>query len=121
KGDILLGTFTHEGHLEINEDYLASVNVKLPENLRSGQYFVTVWSDTYDAILEDTLATNINLDDPSQFDNNNYKARPISELGITPPDLTGTDLAATPEADAPGSFSFTYTVQNRGDAFNGNW
>src|SRR5690606_2383572 len=32
KGDILLGTFTHEGHLEINEDYLASVNVKLPEN-----------------------------------------------------------------------------------------
>ena len=87
KGDILLGSFTHVGNLGVGENYLGTVQVAIPENVRSGEYFVTVWSDTYDVILEDTLAANINPDDAAQVDNNNYKARPISVLGISPPDL----------------------------------
>ncbi|MCB1944039.1 MAG: hypothetical protein KDI53_18655, partial [Candidatus Accumulibacter sp.] len=77
KGDILLGSFTHVGQLAVGESYLGDVRVTLPDALASGEYFVTVWSDSYDVILEDTLATQINPDDPSQVDNNNYQARPI--------------------------------------------
>ena len=32
------------------------------------------WTDPYDVVLEDTLAVNVNPDDPNQIDNNNYKA-----------------------------------------------
>jgi hypothetical protein len=82
---------------------------QIPDNVRSGQYFITVWSDTYDAILEDTLASNINLDDATQIDNNNYKARPVSVLGTTPPDLVVTQATAQPTATAAGAYSFGYT------------
>ena len=64
KGDILLGSFTHVGNLAVGEDYLGTAQVKIPDNVLSGDYFITVWSDTYNTILEDTLATNINPDDP---------------------------------------------------------
>lgn len=121
KGDILLGSFTHVGNLGVGEDYLGTAQVTLPDNVASGQYYITVWSDTYDVILEDTLATNINPDDPSGVDNNNYKARPISVLGITPPDLIVSDVSAPPTGAGGGSYTFSYTVQNRGDAFSGNW
>ncbi|HNN85589.1 MAG TPA: CARDB domain-containing protein, partial [Accumulibacter sp.] len=80
-----------------------------------------VWSDTYDLILEDTLATSLNPDDPAQVDNNNYKARPISILGITPPDLVVKDVQAPASADAEGLYTFAYSVQNRGDFFSGGW
>ena len=87
---------------------------------------MTVWSDTYDAILEDTLSSNINPDDPTQIDNNNYKARDTGALGmkilgITPPDLVVSSVIAPSTAQAAGSYSFSYTVQNRGDAFEGGW
>ena len=121
KGDLLLGSFTHVGNLGVGEDYLGTAQVTIPENLLSGEYFVTVWSDTYDVILEDTLATQINPDDPGQGDNNNYKARPISVLGITPPDLVVSEVTAPPSAEADGNYTFSYTVQNRGDAFDGSW
>ncbi|MBW8892121.1 MAG: hypothetical protein JF617_08165, partial [Burkholderiales bacterium] len=95
--------------------------MQIPDGVKSGNYFITVWSDTYDAILEDTLSSNINPDDPTQIDNNNYKARPIAVLGITPPDLVVTSVTAPPSAVATGSYSFSYTVKNRGDAFDGAW
>ncbi|UUZ69429.1 hypothetical protein LP416_08025 [Polaromonas sp. P2-4] len=75
KGDILLGSVTHTGNLAVGEDYLGTANVSIPDNVMSGNYFITVWSDTYNAILEDTLAANTNPDDPSDSDNNNFKAR----------------------------------------------
>jgi len=121
KGDILLGSVTHNGNLAVGEDYLGTANVSIPDNVLSGNYFITVWSDTYNAILEDTLASNTNPDDPSDTDNNNYKARAIAVLGLTPPDLTVTEVSALTEADAGGAYTFSYTVQNRGDAFSGNW
>ncbi|HLF95978.1 MAG TPA: CARDB domain-containing protein, partial [Methylococcaceae bacterium] len=121
KGDVLLGSVTHSGHLAVGEDYLGTVQVAIPDNTLSGSYYITVWSDTYDAILEDTLAINLNPDDLNQADNNNYKARPIAVLGITPPDLAVTEASGLAQADAGGSYSFSYTVQNRGDLFSGRW
>ncbi len=121
KGDILLGQVTHTGNLSVGEDYLGSIQGQIPDNVRSGQYYITVWSDTYDAILEDTLASNINPDDAGQIDNNNYKARAVSVLGMTPPDLVVSQATATPAVTAPGDYSFSYTVKNQGDLFNGAW
>ncbi|MBL8395672.1 MAG: hypothetical protein JNK99_13155, partial [Candidatus Accumulibacter sp.] len=121
KGDILLGSFNHAGKLEAGEDYRGDVQVALPDDLVSGQYYLTVWSDTYDLILEDTLATQINPDDPQQIDNNNYRARPISILGSTPPDLVLGEIIGPTNADAGGNYSYSYSVFNRGDRFTGDW
>ena len=122
KGDILLGKITHKGHLKTGEDYLGNIRAHLPEGLLSGEYFFTVWSDSYDVILEDTLAANINPDDPSDSDGNNYKARPVRILGITPPDLTVSAVRAPRTAEAGKEYTFSYTVKNRADAFeNGEW
>ena len=121
KGDIKIGQITHTGHLAVGEDYLGTLNVQIPEGMRSGQYHLTVWSDTYDAILEDTLAVNINPDDAGQVDNNNYKARPMAVLGITPPDLSVTAAVAPAAAAAGAGYDFSYTVTNRADAFDGIW
>jgi cell division septation protein DedD len=123
KGDVRIGQVTHSGHLAVGADYLGTLQAQIPEGMRSGQYFLTVWSDTYDVILEDTLASNINPDDPSQIDNNNYKARAVSVLGTTPPDLvvnqatapttssaTRCKTAATPsKANGPTGFGWPTT------------
>jgi hypothetical protein len=121
KGDVLLGSFTHVGNLAVGDDYLGAVQVSIPGDVLSGNYFITVWSDTYNTILEDTLATNINTDDPAAIDNNNYKARPISVLGITPPDLAVSEVSGVDAVGSGGSYSFNYAVQNRGDIFTGKW
>ena len=121
KGDIKIGQITHTGHLAVGENYLGSIQTQLPGNVKSGQYQITVWSDLHDAILEDTSSSNINPDDPAQIDNNNYKARPISVLGVTPPDLVVSSVLAPAAASAAGNYSFSYTVKNRGDAFDGSW
>ncbi|WP_051319435.1 CARDB domain-containing protein, partial [Chitinimonas koreensis] len=120
-GDILLGTVRHDGHLAVGADYLGTAQVTIPDGVLSGNYYLTVWSDAYDTILEDTLASNLNPDDPGQLDNNNYKARPIAILGATPPDLAVTEVGAPAVGEAGGSYSFSYTVQNKGDAFEGQW
>jgi hypothetical protein len=121
KGDVRIGQVTHNGHLAVGDNYLGTLNVQIPEGVRSGQYYITVWSDTYDAILEDTMAVYINPDDPGQIDNNNYKARPISVLGVVPPDLVVSQVQAMPAMTAAGDYAFSYTVQNRGDLFEGRW
>ncbi|WEI17182.1 CARDB domain-containing protein [Acinetobacter proteolyticus] len=121
KGDKKLGDIRHTGLLDVGEDYLGQITVTIPEGTYSGRYYITVWSDTYDAILEDTLATNINLDDPTQVDNNNYKARAIDILGFSPPDFTVVDIQAPVQAVAGGSYQFSYTVKNRADEFEGTW
>ncbi|MBO3704008.1 MAG: hypothetical protein J5W83_15990, partial [Candidatus Accumulibacter sp.] len=121
KGDILLGSFSHVGHLGVGESYLGDVRVTIPDALPSGEYFLSVWSDTYDVILEDTLATHINADDPTQVDNNNYHARPISVLGSAPPDLRVSEVVAPPAVTVGESYRFSYSVDNRGDAFSGSW
>ena len=116
---ILLGTFSHTGALDVNEGYDGIVTVTIPDNRPSGQYFITVWSDSYDAVLEDTLATNINPDDPHELDNNNYKARAIGIIGVEgsqapQPDYTVSALSAPTQAVAGGPYTISWTVGNLG-------
>ena len=122
---ILLGTFEHTGALEVNEGYDQTVHVTIPDNLPSGQYFITPWSDSYDAVLEDTLATNINPDDPHELDNNNYKARPIGIIGVEASPAPRADYAVTSvlgpaQSYAGDSYTATWTVGNLGPGDNGN-
>jgi len=121
RGDILLSVVNHQGHLPSGGDYQGNVQVVIPDDIVSGQYFLTVWSDTYDVILEETLASELNPDDPGQQDNNNYKARPITILGIAPPDLVVEQVTAPAAASTGEAYAFSYTVKNRGDEFNGVW
>ncbi|WP_233259655.1 CARDB domain-containing protein, partial [Ramlibacter sp. WS9] len=121
KGDIFLGSVTHSGALDVGQDYLGSAQVNIPAALASGQYYITVFSDAYDVILEDSLAVNVNPDAPSDIDGSNFKARPISILGISPPDLAVTQTSALTPVAAGGSYTFSYSVQNKGDQFSGTW
>jgi hypothetical protein len=61
--------------------------VNLPSSLPSGisTFYITVWSDAYDVVIEDTLSSNTNPDDPTEIDNNNYKARAIQIIAEPPP------------------------------------
>ncbi|MDZ4254036.1 MAG: CARDB domain-containing protein, partial [Sulfuritalea sp.] len=126
KGDILLGSFTHVGKLDVGADYLGTLQVRIPDNAQSGDYYISVLTDTYDVILEDSLTSNINPDDASHSDNSNYKSRPIGIIGAIPapvlvPDLTVTEVSGLAEADSGGNYSFSYTVQNLGDAMSRSW
>ena len=67
--------------------------------------------------LEDTLASNINPNDPNELDNNNYAAKAVNILGYTPPDLKVVAVSADKQAQAGNTFSFSYTVQNIADSF----
>ena len=61
--------------------YDVITTVQVPEHLVSGTYYVTPWTDPYDVVPEDTLAVNVNPDDPNEIDNNNYKAGRSDGLG----------------------------------------
>jgi subtilase family serine protease len=124
KGDFLLGTFSHQGALPVGDFYEQVVTVTIPDaaNLRTGinTYYITPWSDTYDVVLEDTLAVNKNPDDPNQIDNNNYKARAVIVIGNQPPpvaplgDLTVTNVTPLTPAEAGKNFTVRWTVANQG-------
>ncbi len=77
QGDFLLKTLGHSGSLVNKAGYDVVTTVTLPTGLVSGTYYITPWTDPYAVVLEDTLAINVNSDDPTEIDNNNYKARAI--------------------------------------------
>jgi hypothetical protein len=113
----LLATVTHTGSLEKGDSYEQIVRVRIPDNLPSGTYYITPWSDSYDVVLEDTLAINVNPDDPNEIDNNNYKARKIEILGFTPvrPDLVVESVTTTePVVAGQEALEVTWTVKNDG-------
>jgi len=122
KGDVLLATLPHAGVLGNDASiisppvgYDVSTQVTLPKHI-SGQYYITAWSDSFDVVLKSTQDVNVNPDDPTQLNNDNYKARPITVLLTPPPDLVVT--AVTPQASAVGGDDFTvqWTVQNQGNS-----
>ncbi|RUZ17283.1 CARDB domain-containing protein, partial [Mesorhizobium sp. M7A.F.Ca.CA.001.09.1.1] len=123
-GGILLGSIQHSGALPIGQSYDQVLKVTLPDNLASGTYFITPWSDAYDVVLEDTLAVNVNPDDPNEFDNNNYKARQIQVLGpetITHrPDLKVLSVSGPTQIDAAGQYTVKWTVGNAGPGDTGD-
>ena len=118
-GDVLLASFSHEGALDVGAGYDRVVTVTLPEKVASGNYYITPWTDSYTQVLEDTLADNVNPDDPHEIDNNNYKARAIAVIGIPPEPVLPPDLVirtVLPDAQAYGgdAFTVTWTVENEG-------
>ena len=76
-----------------------------PAHLVSGTYYFMPWTDPYDVVLEDTLAVNVNPDDPNEIDNNNYKAGTsiARHTGGRPPAQAGPDRHVGHAADVgPG-------------------
>ncbi|RYE29450.1 MAG: hypothetical protein EOP23_21425, partial [Hyphomicrobiales bacterium] len=114
---ILLGTVTHVGELQVGGSYEVTMRVRIPSDIASGTYYITPWSDSFDIVLEDTLATNVNPDDPNELDSNNYKARRIDVIGFTPakPDLVMESVTATPHVVAgKEQLTVSWRVSNRG-------
>jgi len=97
--------------LGLNESYSGILNVTLPDNLTTGTYYISAWSDSYDVVFEDTLATNINPDDPNELDGNNYSARAVQILGKDKPDLIVSSVQA-PSTQAGQPLTVSWTVQN---------
>ncbi len=124
QGDVLLKSIPHTGRLDNRAGYDVQTTVTVPTGLVSGTYYITPWTDPYAAVLEDTLAINVNPDDPTEIDNNNYKARAIDIIALTKPkpDLLVADVQVTPEALGGTGYSVTWTVSNngKGDA-SGTW
>nr|WP_309246834.1 CARDB domain-containing protein [Ramlibacter montanisoli] len=129
---VLLGSFAHDGALALGESYTQEVKVRIPQQIDSGTWFITPWSDAYDAVFEDTLASNLNTDDPNEFDSNNYKARAIDILGTPVPPLPDLQVVAVSTNAGPGNpgsvdgpFTVTWTVRNFGEGvaigLGGSW
>ena len=116
EGDLLLKTVTHTGVLDVGGGYDQQVSVRLPEYLETGTWYITPWTDPYGAVLEDTLASNVNPDDPHEIDNNNYKARAIDVISLPAPlpDLVVEAVEVVPVAYGGETYEVTWTVRNTG-------
>ena len=111
--DILIGSFTHNGGLQVGDSYQKTATVTIPKNV-AGEWYITPWSDAVDIVIEETFDINNNPDDPNEIDNNNYKARPLTIIGRAVPDLEVTEVIPLATAIAGGNFSVDWTVTNRG-------
>jgi len=125
QGDVLLQTLQYTGGiLERNEGYDRVLTVRLPDHVVSGTYYIMPWVDPYALLLEDTLASNVNPDDPSEINNNNYKARAIDLIGIPvevqeqikppPADLAVSGVVTEATELGGGLLTFSWTVTNTG-------
>ncbi|GAB1542664.1 hypothetical protein NUACC21_53380 [Scytonema sp. NUACC21] len=127
--DILLGNFTHTGTLQIKNDYNGTnfyeneVEVTLPTVLQGGQWYITVWSDAYNNVYEDTFSNNSNQNDANELDSNNYASSPIEVLLPAAPDLQIVSVTPTEVAMGGTPFKVTWTVKNNGnvDITSGSW
>jgi subtilase family serine protease len=122
QGDILLTSFTHNGSLDVKAGYDQTVNVTIPDQLDSGNYYITPWVDPYGVVLQDELAVNVNPDDPNQINNDNYKNQLILVLGALP-DLAVTAVQGPAQIQGGNPVTISWTVQNQGiaDAVQGGW
>ncbi|MCP4966482.1 MAG: hypothetical protein GY926_14780, partial [bacterium] len=132
QGDVLLKTIQYTGGiLEVGAGYDRQETVTLPDNLVSGNYYITPWVDPYATLLEDTLAVNINEDDPHEINSNNYKAggadlvgQEVIQIIGDPPPVVYPELgimvdAVTPASiagvDGQNAYEVSYTLTNNGD------
>ncbi|RMG35700.1 MAG: LEPR-XLL domain-containing protein, partial [Gammaproteobacteria bacterium] len=136
QGDVLLKTLQYNGGiLEVGAGYDRQETVTLPDDLVSGNYYITPWVDPYGTVLEDPLAVNVNEDDPNEYNSNNYKAgtsdgpgQGTQLIGIqiigNPPPVVNPELemvidSVTPLAragiDGQNGYEVAYTLTNHGD------
>ncbi|MBV8468215.1 MAG: pre-peptidase C-terminal domain-containing protein, partial [Burkholderiales bacterium] len=120
-GDILIGSSTHTGVMNVGDSYNGNIAVTLPPDVASGQYYITVWTNSTGTIAQTELASNVNPDAPKTLYSENFKASAISVIGaVAPqPDFQVTNLQAPPVSGAGGAYHFSYTVTNQGDAISG--
>ncbi|MEM6470989.1 MAG: CARDB domain-containing protein, partial [Planctomycetota bacterium] len=114
-GDYSIGTFAHTVLVEIGESYERIVRVRIPEYITSGEYFITPFADSSDLVIEDTRDTHINDDDPNEIDNNNYKARAITIVGVPASDTAVSNVVAPLTAIGGDTVELTWTVENVGN------
>ena len=126
QGDILLTTLTYvNGVLAEGAGYDRELTVTLPTGLASGTYYITPWVDPYGTLLEDSLATNVNPDDPSELNSSNYRAGAIAIVG-TPPQSTAvaialSDVVADPVGSTDDPFTVSWKVTAGGDVTANGW
>ena len=135
-GDILLDNFTHNGALQTTFDsidvinyYEKEVTVTLPGQV-SGQYYITVWSNSNEDVTETNLDINSNTGDSgnnnensntsnpqNELESNNFSSREITVKLIPAPDLVldKVDSSYTPNAKGGESFKVTWDVKNETD------
>ena len=126
QGDYLLKSLDHHGTLVNNQGYDVVTTVQIPDDLVSGTYYIMPWTDPYSVVLEDTLAVNVNSDDPTELDNNNYKARAINIIALQPEikqaDLEVQSVIVAPTGTGGEEFTIDWSVGNIGDGnAAGNW
>src|SRR5205823_5969075 len=120
-GDILLKTLPHHGALVNRAGYDVITTVQVPDHLVSGTYYFMPWTDPYDVVLEDTLAVNVNPDDPNEIDNNNYKAgisagigTNVIALAVPKPELGIASVTSPANGTGGTQYTFSWTVSNQG-------
>ncbi|MCA9198980.1 MAG: hypothetical protein KDA87_15640, partial [Planctomycetales bacterium] len=115
-GDILLKSVnrTRPELLARSAGFDVTEAVTIPDGIEPGNWFITPWIDPYNVVLEDTLVTNENPDDPNQLDNNNYKAKPIAVL-VTEPDLEVVDVVVDSNGTGGETFHVSFRVENLGN------
>ncbi|MFA7603825.1 MAG: CARDB domain-containing protein, partial [Novosphingobium sp.] len=126
QGDILLTTLTYnDGILLKDAGYDRELTVTLPDGLVSGTYYIMPWVDPYATLLEDSLATNVNPDDPAEINSSNYRARAIDIVGVPPLTYTRAIAVEGVTADPTGlggePFTVSWTVKANGNSTATKW
>ena len=98
-----LGSKTHVGKLDVNEEYSNEVSFNIPANLQ-GNFMLFVVTDASDAIVE--------VDE-----NNNVKSIPVyvNSLADTPADLAITGITAPSSIKAGDNVNISYQIDNVGE------
>src|SRR5262249_30483776 len=102
-GDVLLGTFVHQGALTAGAAYEASVNVTLPVGV-SGPFYFLVETNRDEQVFENGATAN-NVAGTATAKNENL---------TPPPDLAVKPSAAPATASAGRALIFSYTVADEG-------
>src|SRR3546814_18730616 len=81
------------------------------------------WVDPYATLLEDSLATNVNPDDPAEINSSNYRARAIDIVGVPPQVFTRAlavdSVVAAPVGTGGGDFTVSWNVKARSEERRG--
>src|SRR3546814_578630 len=83
------------------------------------------WVDPYATLLEESLATNCNPDDPAEINSSKYRARSIDIVGVPPQVFTRAiavdSVVADPVGTGGGDFTVSWTVKAGGNATATGW
>ncbi len=113
RGDIFLGNVAHTGVLAVGENYEARGTFSIPAGVQ-GAWFVTVFSDSNNAVYEEAFASNINPDAPNDLDGSNLRSIPMNVLLSPPADLVVSNITAPATGKGGSQMTVRWTVTNRG-------